>query len=712
MIFRSLARAFIPQSKINTLLLCTVAAIYCVFLLFAPVNAQQSFTRQGLAIPYAWGAGDLALAYPAAWEAPVPAEEDQRIVLRMAQTQVNDPQTRSPGIPFITMAIVATDNPDADLSAFLDATLDGIGIIPDEHGTALVAGSGAIEASGSSADGSLSGIGRAAHLPNNRAIIISGRALTASHDPFLQTFDAVSGSIVLGAGSTPPTPTFGVLWYISPLQSPDGALSNLGPLTVSGNYLYAIDTVVPGIAQIDIRSGIVAAMFTDPRLIAPSDIASAPDGTLYIADTVCRCVLTLNSDGEIGQASDPAAFGESSPRSVAVTHDGTLYATDQTIAGLTVRAFPRSGAERTIPLELDQVAQPLLAADQTGRLLELTPDGRLFALDSQSGTLQRLFHLQDTPNEISDFAVDKGNNLLLATDNRGIVIINLSGAQLDRLGRIVANFPLAGEIVHPRGVAVDTDDVIYWADSDGTFGAITAMGIRPAIEQISAGRLSTGEAAIGLLNTLTSEQVWTFDGTAGQNVTITAIDATPPFTYRFEPLDVAISLRDPSGREIASNDDHVGYDVMGDYDAQIAGISLPQSGIYQVVVESVKGSGTYRIGVSGPPQTFELSSDGITRLEGELSEVFPAQQWTFTGQAGQTLTLTMTAVTDGLDPFLRLYDAEGNLLARNDDAADIALGSDAQIAQLTLPADGVYLIEAARFEGVGQYEMIIVEFQR
>ncbi|MBC7811429.1 MAG: pre-peptidase C-terminal domain-containing protein, partial [Burkholderiales bacterium] len=414
----------------------------------------------------------------------------------------------------------------------------------------------------------------------------------------------------------------------------------------------------------------------------------------------------------VGQATDPAAFGECSPRSVAITRDGTLYATDQTSAGLTVRAFPRSGAERTIPLELDQVTQPLLAADQSGRLLELTPDGRLYALDTQSNTFQRLFRLQDAPNEISDFTIDAGNNLLLATDNRGIVIVNMSGAQLDRLGRIVANFPLAGEVVHPRGVAVGADDAIYWADSDSTFGAVTAMGVRPAVEQTSAGRLTPGEDAVGLLNNLTPEQVWTFEGTIGQNVTITAIDATPLTAYRFEVLDVAISLRDASGREIASNDDHAGYDVMGDFDAQIAGISLPETGSYQVIVESVKGSGTYRIGMSGPPQSFDLSEDGITRLEGELSEVFPAQQWLFTGRAGQTLTLTMSAITDGLDPFLRLYDADNNLLARNDDSADIALGSDAQIAQLTLPADGVYLIEAARFEGIGQYELIIVEFQR
>ncbi|MBC7812679.1 MAG: hypothetical protein H7175_16100, partial [Burkholderiales bacterium] len=392
-----------------------------MLLLVYPLNAQQNFTRQGLAIPYAWGAGDLALAYPAAWEAPVPAEDEQRVVLRMAQTQVNDPQTRSPGIPFITLTIVATDNPDADLSPFLDATLDGIGIVPDERDTVVVAGSGAIEASGSSADSSLFGIGRAAHLPNNRAIIISGRALTATQDPFLLTFDAVSNSIVLGASSTPPTPTFGVLWYTSPLQTPHhGALSNLGPLTAAGNHLYAIDTAAPGIAQIDTRSGIVAAMFSDPRLTAPSDISAAPDGTLYVADTVCRCVLTLNSEGELGEATDPAAFGEGSPRSVAITRDGTLYATDQTSAGLTVRAFPRSGAERSIPLELDQVTQPLLSADQSGRLLELTPDGRLYALDTQSNTFQRLFRLQDAPNEISDFTVDAGNNLLLATDNRGI----------------------------------------------------------------------------------------------------------------------------------------------------------------------------------------------------------------------------------------------------------------------------------------------------
>src|SRR5690606_39675547 len=117
--------------------------IICLFVLVSPLNAQQT---TGLALPYAWEAGDLALTYPSGWEAPAPAEEERRVVLRMAQTLVNEPLTRPPGTPFITITIIAMEDPNVDLYPFLETTLDAIGIFPQRGANSFVAGSGAVTA--------------------------------------------------------------------------------------------------------------------------------------------------------------------------------------------------------------------------------------------------------------------------------------------------------------------------------------------------------------------------------------------------------------------------------------------------------------------------------------------------------------------------------------------------------------------------------------
>ena len=44
----------------------------------------------------------------------------------------------------------------------------------------------------------------------------------------------------------------------------------------------------------------------------------------------------------------------------------------------------------------------------------------------------------------------------------------------------------------------------------------------------------------------------------------------------------------------------------------------------------------------------------------------------------------------------------------NDDANDPELKINAQLSQVRLPADGIYTIEASRFDGAGSYTITIV----
>jgi hypothetical protein len=177
-------------------------------------------------------------------------------------------------------------------------------------------------------------------------------------------------------------------------------------------------------------------------------------------------------------------------------------------------------------------------------------------------------------------------------------------------------------------------------------------------------------------------------------------------------FNVALHLLAPDGSEAAYNDDHEGDVLFGSLDAQIVDYTLPQTGTYTIGVERVDAeNGTYTLALTQDrPLTLAVSVDGSpaeTVVLGILSDVLASDRWVFDGLAGQVLTITMNAENETLDSYLRLSDANGTLIAENDDADNSELGSDAQLVEVRLTMSGKYTIEAARFEGEGRYTLTI-----
>src|SRR5690606_5411250 len=87
-----------------------------------------------------------------------------------------------------------------------------------------------------------------------------------------------------------------------------------------------------------------------------------------------------------------------------------------------------------------------------------------------------------------------------------------------------------------------------------------------------------------------------------------------------------------------------------------------------------------------------------------LTEEQTVIRYGFEGFEGELLTVSMTAIDAGLDPLLRLLDAAGEEVARDDDGGD---GLDALLTA-TLPADGQYTIEATSFleSSTGAFELL------
>ena len=72
---------------------------------------------------------------------------------------------------------------------------------------------------------------------------------------------------------------------------------------------------------------------------------------------------------------------------------------------------------------------------------------------------------------------------------------------------------------------------------------------------------------------------------------------------------------------------------------------------------------------------------------GDLQTYFDANNWTFDGTAGQTVTITVAAVK-GSDPHVKLLQPDGTLLAEDDDGGG---GTNAQLV-VVLPIGGTYTI--------------------
>ncbi len=671
-----------------------------LFGLIGLVFIQTTWAQESNLIPYTWADVGLTISYPADWDEPLPGvSDDGRLTLSMAQTLVDSPDARPPGIPIITLSILPPSAPVDDFTPLMTEELDSLSITvtPTDISTSTLAGQDGQSAEGVSDDGLLLGFARATALPDGTVLLVTGRAPEARRVDFTELFNAVADSITLDEVSSTARPIYGVVWNTTrTVADGDDAFVTLTGAAYRDGKLYAVDMAL-GVVELDAKTGTVLANYPNPDFQLPSSIAVDADGVVYVADPVCQCIQILDTDGTWRDAITD--FDIESPASILVTSDGTLYATELTDSGIQVRLISENG-ENAIAFGPEVVAQPLLALGADGQVLALTPDGVVLAVSEED--LAPLATLDTGQIFITDFAVDTSGNFILTTEGLGILIVSPDGEPVDGLGRIVANFPLPGEFVHPSGVVVGDDGTIYVVDSDGSFGSVTAMN-----RNISAGRIGStvlipGVAVQGVLDESTTQQDWTLDGVTGQLVTISAVDATGTGA-----LDVSLELIAPDGSVEAQNDDQEGVDLAVPVDAQIPNHVLAATGNYTVRVKAVDGSGPYNLGIV-QDLSFSLNSDGSTEIDGKIEDALPKQRWTFEGTAGQVFTITMGVTSGTLDPLVRLLDADGNVLAENDDADDPELGKNAQIVQVTLPADGLYTLEAARFEGEGDYVLLIV----
>ncbi|MBN2471641.1 MAG: PPC domain-containing protein [Anaerolineae bacterium] len=112
--------------------------------------------------------------------------------------------------------------------------------------------------------------------------------------------------------------------------------------------------------------------------------------------------------------------------------------------------------------------------------------------------------------------------------------------------------------------------------------------------------------------------------------------------------------------------------------------------------------GTPILGTATLAITPEALLGNVIRRSGE------EHRYSFTGEAGQAVTINMEAAAGGsLDSFLELYGPSGGMLASNDDGGS---GVNSQIANYVLPESGEYTILAAGFNraSTGSYAINLI----
>jgi hypothetical protein len=669
-----------------------VLLMFFLFMLL-PIQAQEAF------LDYRWEFGDLALRYPSNWDEPLQrfSTDGNQVMLMLAQDLV-DSAERPPAIPFITISLLRGLASDAIPYEILEDALQEMDIDPVGELPTSLFGEETIGTQGYSLDGLLFGIGRIHYLDETRGtLLITGRAPAAQRDEFVALFNGIANSITLSASQATTPPVFGVLWHKSDdFSDGENALLDIAALTLGDDgRIYLADRVL-GIVVLDSQTGIIQSITPFEQEIEPSAIL-VHENRMYLADTLCACIHIYGNGRELALERD---FGEFAPRSIALAPDDRLYATDIVDEQVVIRSMGDSPDE-VLVFELPPLDQPLLTIDRAGRLLVLADNSLVYAL--VDGILSFQYELQASffPTAIT---VDDANRLVVATDGAGIFVFNNLGELIYQLGTPVESNPQAGEVSRPLGIATGQDGSIYWAESDGTIGTVTAMSLEVEAGRIGRTNLSSGVEVQGNFDTAINRQLWTFDGLRGDIVTVTALASDNSFN-----LDLAIQVLDPSGREIAAVDnDDEGF-LLNFLDAQLRAFSLPSDGQYYLIIERKAGEGAYRLGLSRSQVI--LLEENETTIAGALGDTIPNQIWLFEGRAGQTATITMQAAEgSNLDPMLSLLTQRGDFLIGNDDAEDpeLGLGFNSQIFAYRLPSTSLYRIEAGRFTGEGNYRLSIV----
>jgi hypothetical protein len=543
-------------------------------------------------------------------------------------------------------------------------------------------------------------LGRGVLLPDNSVVWMIGRATRDQESNFRTIFNAVADSLVVGAGNTSLAPEYGVLWSTLTLSGQStNVLTNVRGMAFANEQLWLVDALL-GVVQLDAQTGAIVNITPFAQATQPTSLVVRSDGAILVGDTLCHCVQVLQN----GAWQNGVILAENAPQSLVMGANDTVYASDFFAVSdseqLDIVSVLTPDISNQLTLDVSNGVSPLLAIDAGGRLLAISRATYSVSIADEFG-FSLLSTLEMPPTTVNAVTVNASNQLLVATQEAGILVFDMLGKSIGTIGQAVPEAPQAGQFLHPQAITTARDGRVFVADGDGFFGRITAMSLSVTEGRVGASELVNGLPVEGRLDATTPQQAWVFDGQDGDIITLNAINPTAS-----DGFDMALRLFAPDGDEIAYNDNQETGQLPSLVDAQLLNIELDDAGEYRILVERVRGEGMYRLGLS-QSQNITLNDENETVFSGNLSDVVQAQRWTFEGVFNTNLRITVITENGTLDPYVRLLDGRGNPIAENDDALDASLGRNAQLTDIILPNSGIYTIEVMRVGGDGQYRLIV-----
>lgn len=221
----------------------------------------------------------------------------------------------------------------------------------------------------------------------------------------------------------------------------------------------------------------------------------------------------------------------------------------------------------------------------------------------------------------------------------------------------------------------------------------------PPTQSDVVGNIGYGESVTSSIPQNFAQQQYRFSANSGDTVEITLSSAD---------FDSYLFLYDSAGVVLAQDDDGA-----GDRNARIV-YTIPANGEYVIGADSFGnvvginpafGAFTLTLNLQGtgivppvetPVVTPEPSDDGVIELgetvNGNFSSEVVEGYYTFNGNTGDIVTIRLQS--DDVDTYLILQDAEGNVIAENDDSGGTL---NSQIGPFQLTADAEYTIIASTY---------------
>jgi hypothetical protein len=181
-------------------------------------------------------------------------------------------------------------------------------------------------------------------------------------------------------------------------------------------------------------------------------------------------------------------------------------------------------------------------------------------------------------------------------------------------------------------------------------------------------------------------------------------------------VDTTLEVLNAAQVRLAYNDDHGTTRAnLAPFDSLISALELPAAGDYIIRVGTFNSASAGQVEVAltlgGAPAAPDLGDTPIETVRGEVPSggrfVYPVQF-----AAGTSVTITVRAADNTLDPKVALIAPDGSTAASNDDhgTSDANLGRyDARIADFVIASDGQHTIEVTGFGGVGGVFDLIIE---